>query len=185
MKTVNFTEMKNGSKEEYLVLDKHEQNYISGTADRILKFMGGLNSTLEGYKITRLEHSLQAATRAFKDKADEEMIVAVLLHDIGDELAPLNHSEYAASILKPYVSEKTHWIIEKHGEFQMYYYAHHLGKNKNQRDKYKDHPYYQDTVDFCEKWDQASFDPDYKNMTLEEFAPMIKKIFSREPYSLL
>ena len=185
MKTVNFTEMKNGSKEEYLMLDKHEQNYISGTADRILKFMGGLNSTLEGYKITRLEHSLQAATRAFKDKADEEMIVAVLLHDIGDELAPLNHSEYAASILKPYVSEKTHWIIEKHGEFQMYYYAHHLGKNKNQRDKYKDHPYYQDTVDFCEKWDQASFDPDYKNMTLEEFAPMIKKIFSREPYSLL
>ena len=185
MKTVNFTEMKNGSKEEYLMLDKHEQNYISGTADRVLKFMGGLNSTLEGYKITRLEHSLQAATRAFKDKADEEMIVAVLLHDIGDELAPLNHSEYAASILKPYVSEKTHWIIEKHGEFQMYYYAHHLGKNKNQRDKYKDHPYYQDTVDFCEKWDQASFDPDYKNMTLEEFAPMIKKIFSREPYSLL
>jgi len=185
MKTVNFTEMKNGSKEEYLMLDKHEQNYISGTADRILRFMGGLNSTLEGYKITRLEHSLQAATRAFKDKADEEMIVAVLLHDIGDELAPLNHSEYAASILKPYVSEKTHWIIEKHGEFQMYYYAHHLGKNKNQRDKYKDHPYYQDTVDFCEKWDQASFDPDYKNMTLEEFAPMIKKIFSREPYSLL
>ena len=185
MKTVNFTEMKNGSKEEYLMLDKHEQNYISGTVDRILKFMGGLNSTLEGYKITRLEHSLQAATRAFRDKADEEMIVAVLLHDIGDELAPLNHSEYAASILKPYVSEKTHWIIEKHGEFQMYYYAHHLGKNKNQRDKYKDHPYYQDTVDFCEKWDQASFDPDYKNMTLEEFAPMIKKIFSREPYSLL
>jgi predicted HD phosphohydrolase len=185
MKTVNFTEMKNGSKEEYLMLDKHEQYYISGTADRILRFMGGLNSTLEGYKITRLEHSLQAATRAFRDKADEEMIVAVLLHDIGDELAPLNHSEYAASILKPYVSEKTHWIIEKHGEFQMYYYAHHLGKNKNQRDKYKDHPYYQDTVDFCEKWDQASFDPDYKNMTLEEFAPMIKKIFSREPYSLL
>ena len=185
MKTVNFTEMKNGSKEEYLMLDKHEQNYISGTADRILRFMGGLNSTLEGYKITRLEHSLQAATRAFRDKADEEMIVAVLLHDIGDELAPLNHSEYAASILKPYVSEKTHWIIEKHGEFQMYYYAHHLGKNKNQRDKYKDHPYYQDTVDFCEKWDQASFDPDYKNMTLEEFAPMIKKIFSRKPYSLL
>ena len=185
MKTVNFTEMKNGSKEEYLMLDKHEQNYISGTADRVLKFMGGLNSTLEGYKITRLEHSLQAATRAFRDKADEEMIVAVLLHDIGDELAPLNHSEYAASILKPYVSEKTHWIIEKHGEFQMYYYAHHLGKNKNQRDKYKDHPYYQDTVDFCEKWDQASFDPDYKNMTLEEFAPMIKNIFSRKPYSLL
>ena len=185
MKTVNFTEMKNGSKEEYLMLDKHEQDYINGTADRILNFIRGLNSTLEGYKITRLEHSLQAATRAFKDGAYEEMVVATLLHDIGDELAPLNHSEYAASVLKPYVSEKTHWIIEKHGEFQMYYYAHHLGKNKNQRDKYKDHPYYKYAVDFCEKWDQTSFDPDYKSMTLEEFAPMVKKIFSRKPYSLL
>ena len=133
MKTVNFTEMKNGTKEEYLMLDEHEQNYINGTADRIIKFMSRLNSTLEGYKITRLEHSLQTATRAYKDNASEELVVAALLHDLGDELAPLNHSEYAASVLKPYVSEKTHWIIEKHGEFQMYYYAHHLGKNQNLR----------------------------------------------------
>ena len=119
MKTVNFTEMKNGSKEDYLLLDKHEKKYIEDTADRILKFMGGLNSTLEGYKITRLEHSLQTATRALIDKADDEMIVATLFHDIGDELAPLNHSEYAGAVLKPYVSGKTHWIIENHGEFQM------------------------------------------------------------------
>ena len=103
MKTVKFIEMKNGSKEDYLLLDKYEQKYIAGTADRILKFMSGLNSTLEGYKITRLEHSLQTATRALKDKASEEMIVAALLHDIGDELAPLNHAEYAATVLTPYV----------------------------------------------------------------------------------
>ena len=185
MKKVNFIEMKKGTKDEYLLLDEYEQKYIEGTADRILKFMGGLNKTLEGYKITRLEHSLQAATRAFNDKADEEMVVATLLHDIGDELAPVNHSEYAASVLKPYVSKKTHWIIEKHGEFQMYYYAHHLGKNQNQRNKYKDHKYYKDAVMFCEKWDQASFDPNYKSMTLEDFKPMVKKIFSRKPYSLL
>ena len=108
--------------------------------------MKGLTGTLEGYKITRLEHSLQTATRAFKDKASEEMVVAALLHDIGDELAPLNHSEYAAAVLTPYVSEKTHWIVEKHGEFQMYYYAHNLGNNQNKRDKYKEHKYYNDTV---------------------------------------
>ena len=98
MKTVNFTKMKDGSKEEYLLLDKYEQDYINGTADRILNFMKGLTSTLEGYKISRLEHSLQTATRAFNDGAEEEMIVAALLHDIGDELAQLNHSEYAASV---------------------------------------------------------------------------------------
>ena len=141
--------MKRGSKEDYLLLNKHEKKFVENTADRIIKFMSELTKTLEGYKINRLEHSLQTATRALKDKADDEMIVAALLHDIGDELAPLNHSEYAAAVLKPYVSEKTHWIIEKHGEFQMYYYAHHLGGNKNQRDKYKGHKYYKDTVDFC------------------------------------
>ena len=185
MKTVNFTQMKDGTKDEYLLLDEYEQEYVNGTADRILNFMKGLTSTLEGYKISRLEHSLQSATRAYNDGADEEMVVATLLHDIGDELAPLNHSEYAASILKPYVTEKTHWIIEKHGEFQMYYYAHHLGKNKNQRDKYKNHKYYKDTVNFCEKWDQASFDPNFKSKSLNFFTPMVKRIFSRKPYSFI
>jgi len=183
MKTVNFIEMKHGTKEDYLLLDKHEKKYIEGTADRLLKFMSGLTSTLEGYKISRLEHSLQTATRALKDKASDEMVVAALFHDIGDELAPLNHSEYAAAVLKPYVSEKCHWIVEKHGEFQMYYYAHHLGGNKNQREKYKGHKYYQETVNFCENWDQKSFDPNYKSLLLKEFEPLVKKIFSIKPYS--
>ena len=183
MSTVNFTEMKNGSKEDYLLLDKHEKEYSNGTADRIVKFMSGLNSGLEGYKITRLEHSLQTATRAFNDKASEEMVVAALLHDIGDELAPLNHSEYAATVLKPYVSEKTRWIVEKHGEFQMYYYAHHLGSNRNLRDKYKNHKYYNNTLEFCEKWDQTSFDPNFKSLKLKDFEHLIRKIFSRKPYT--
>ena len=183
MSKVKFTEMKNGSKDDYLLLDKYEQDYINGTADRIIDFMSGLNSTLEGYKITRLEHSLQTATRAFNDKANEEMVIAALLHDIGDELAPLNHSEYAASVLKPFVSEKTHWIIEKHGEFQMYYYAHHLGGDRNQRNKYKDHKYYDDALNFCEKWDQKSFDPNFKSLSLKDFEPLIRKIFSRKPHT--
>ena len=183
MEKVKFTQMKDGTKDDYLLLDKHEKKYIEGTADRIIKFMSGLNDTLEGYKITRLEHSLQTATRALNDKASDEMVVAALLHDIGDELAPLNHSEYAAAVLKPYVSEKTRWIVEKHGEFQMYYYVHHLGGNRNQREKYKGHKYYQETLDFCEKWDQKSFDPNFKSLTLKSFEPLIKKIFSRKPYS--
>jgi len=183
MSSVNFTEMKNGSKEDYLLLDKHEKEYVKGTADRIMKFMSGLNSSLEGYKITRLEHSLQTATRAFNDKASEEMVVGALLHDIGDELAPLNHSEYAAAVLKPYVSERTHWIVEKHGEFQMYYYAHHLGKNRNLRDKYKNHKYYNATLEFCEKWDQTSFDPNFKSLKIKDFEPLIRRIFSRKPYT--
>jgi len=185
MKKVSFTEMKNGTKDDYLFLDRHEKNFASKTADRILKFMSGLTETLEGYQISRLEHSLQSATRAYKNGESEEMVVAALLHDIGDELAPMNHSEYAAAILKPYVSERTHWVVEKHGEFQMFYYAHHLGRDKNKRDKYKGHKYYQATIDFCEKYDQNSFDPNYKSLPLDFFKPMVKKIFSRKPYSLI
>ena len=183
MSQVKFTEMKNGSKEDYLLLDKHEKKFAENTGERLLKFMSTLDDTLEGYKVTRLEHSLQTATRALNDKADDEMIVAALFHDIGDELAPLNHSEYAATVLKPYVSEKTHWIIEKHGEFQMYYYAHHLGGNRNQRDKYKGHKYFLDTINFCEKWDQSSFDPNFKSLNIENFRPYVQKIFSRKPYT--
>ena len=100
MKKVKFTEMKKGSKKDYLFLNKLEKKFISGTVDRILKSLQSLKSGLVGYKINRLEHSLQTATRALKENASEEMIVAALLHDIGDELAPNNHAEFAAAILK-------------------------------------------------------------------------------------
>ena len=182
MKKVSFTEMKKGTKEDYLFLDKHEKDFASKTADRLLKFISGLTESLEGYQISRLEHSLQSASRAYDNGESEEMVVAALLHDIGDELAPLNHAEYAAAVLKPYVSEKTHWIIANHGIFQMYYYAHHLGGNKNARDKFKDHKYFRDTLNFCEKWDQKSFDPNYKSLSLKDFEPYVRKIFSRTPY---
>ena len=182
MKKVSFTEMKNGSKKDYLLLDKLEKKYIAKTGDRIIKYLKGYDQTLEGYKISRLEHSLQAASRALRDGATDEMIVATLLHDIGDDLAPANHAEYAASILRPYVSEKTYWILLKHGEFQMYYYAHHLGADRNKRNKYKNHKYYKDCVKFCELWDQSSFDPKYKSLKLKDFEKLIKKIFSRKPY---
>ena len=183
MKKVSFTEMKKGTKDDYLLLDKNEKDFAKKTAERILKFLSSLTETLEGYQVSRLEHSLQSATRALKAGESEEMIVAALLHDIGDELAPMNHSEYAAAILKPYVSEKTHWVVEKHGEFQAFYYAHHLGGNRNKRDKYKGHKYFDACVNFCEKYDQCSFDPNYESYPLERFEPMVRRIFARKPYS--
>ena len=173
------------TKKELLAANKSNDEICEYIGAKSLKFLSSLTDTLEGYQISRLEHSLQSATRAYKANENEEMVVAALLHDIGDELAPMNHSEYAASILKPYVSERTHWIIEKHGEFQMFYYAHHLGGDKNRRDKYKDHKYYKDTINFCENYDQNSFDPNYKSFPLDFFKPMVIKIFSRKPYSAI
>ena len=181
MKTVKFTQMKDGSKEDYELLAEYEKSYVHELPDRILSSLKNLDNSVDGYQVTRLEHSLQSATRAEKDGADEEMIVATLLHDIGDSLAPYNHSQLIAAVLRPYVSEKVHWIMLHHGLFQEYYYAHHLCKDRNSRDNFKDHPYYQDAVDFCEKWDQKSFDPDYESFPLEHFEPMVRRLFSKEP----
>ena len=181
MKTVKFTEMKKGSKEDYELLAEYEKNYVNELPNRILESLKNLDNSVDGYQVSRLEHSLQSATRAEKDGADEEMIVATLLHDIGDSLAPYNHSQLIAAVLRPYVSEKVHWIMLHHGLFQEYYYAHHLGKDRNSRDKIKDHPYYQDAIDFCEKWDQKSFDPNYESFPLDHFEPMVRRLFSKEP----
>ena len=151
-------------------------------ADRVLDQFRALEGSLSGYKVDRLEHSLQSATRAHRDGADEEMVVAALLHDIGDLLSPFNHSEMAAAVLRPYVSEKAYWIVRHHGLFQSYYYAHHSGGDRNARETYRDHPWYQDTVDFCQRWDQCSFDPEYESLPLEFFVPMVRRIFAREPF---
>ena len=181
MKKVKFTQMKDGTKEDYDLLSKYEEKFSKDLPDRVLEALKNLDSSVDGYQVTRLEHSLQSATRAEKDGADEEMVVATLIHDIGDNLAPHNHSQLVASVLRPYVSEKIYWIILHHGIFQEYYYAHHIGRDRNARDKFIDHPYYQDAVDFCEKWDQKSFDPNYESYSLEYFEPKVRKLFSKEP----
>ncbi len=179
---VTFTSMAEGTRDDYELLDRLEAEFSKGTADHVLTMLRDLAGSLSGYKIDRLEHSLQCASRAHRDRADEELVVAALLHDIGDLLSPFNHSELAAAVLRPYVSEKTHWIVLHHGLFQSYYYAHHTGGDRNARDAYRDHQWYQDTVEFCHRWDQPSFDPDYESLPLEFFEPMVRRIFSQPPF---
>jgi predicted HD phosphohydrolase len=140
------------------------------------------NETLEGYKISRLAHGLQCASRAWRDGADIDWVVGALLHDIGDGLAPQNHDEFAAAILRPYLREEVVWCVEHHAAFQMVYYAHHYGWNRYEREKFAGEPYYQSCLDFCERWDQASFDPDYPALPLSFFEPLVREVFARPPY---
>ena len=182
MKQVKFVQMKDGDKEDYEFLIKHEVEHTKGTADRLIKALVELDEGLSGYKITRLGHSLQSATRAWHDGADIDWIVSALLHDIGDIYAPYNHDEYAASILRPFVREQCSWVVEKHGIFQMIYYGEHVGSNPHKRDKYIENIYFKDCSDFCEFWDQKSFDPDYDTKPIGFFIPLVREIFSRKPY---
>ena len=119
MDKVKFTQMKDGDKEDYDFLVKQEIDHTKGTADRLLAALVDLDESLSGYQITRLGHSLQSATRAWRDGADVDWVVSALLHDIGDIYAPYNHDEYAATILKPFVREQCRWVVEKHGDFQL------------------------------------------------------------------
>ena len=177
---VSFTAMEHGTKADYQLASAHDQALVSATAGNVIAWLRQLDGE-SPYQISRLEHSLQTATRAERDGADDETVVCALLHDIGDLLAPANHSQVAAALLRPYVSEKNHWIIEHHGIFQGYYYFHHFGRDRNVRDRYRDHPWYQDCVDFCARWDQVSFDPDYDTFSLEHFVPKIEALFAKEP----
>ena len=179
--TVSFIHMADGTQEDYELLARLEEKFNETLPDRLLAALERLKDSLSGYQVSRYEHSLQSATRAYRNGESEEMVVAALLHDIGDELAPYTHGEMVAAILKPYMSPKTCWIVKYHGLFQMYYYAHYFGEDRNARDQYKDHPWYQDCVDFCDKYDQNCFDPDYPSLSVEFFEPMVRKIFSQPP----
>jgi predicted HD phosphohydrolase len=178
MKTVNFTRMEDGTREEYEYLDSLEAEYSAGLPDRIMEGLRKLENSFSGYRINRLEHSLQGATRAHRAGESDEMIIAVLLHDIGDDLAPYSHSEMAAAILRPFVSEKMYWIVKHHGVFQMYYYAHHCGGDRNAREKFKANAWYQDAIDFCHHYDQNCFDPDYATESLEFFDPILRRVLA-------
>jgi predicted HD phosphohydrolase len=172
---VSFTKMADGTAADYEILDRVEAEELARFPDRVLEWLRTLEGSA-GYQVTRLEHSLQAATRALRAGEDEEMVVCALLHDIGDHLAPANHSEVAAAMLRPYVSERSYWIVKYHGLFQGYYYFHLYGQDRHARDRWKDHPHYQATVDFCELYDQPSFDPSYDAEPLELFEPMVRRV---------
>lgn len=182
MDKVKFTAMKDGDKADYDLLHPLEVEYASGTAERLLTALVSLDESLSGYQITRLGHSLQSASRAERDGADTDWIVSALLHDIGDIFAPYNHDEYAASILKPFVREQCTWVVEKHGDFQMIYYGHHVGGDPHKRDAYRGHLYFDDCATFCERWDQSSFDPDYETLPLDHFRARVHEVFARDPY---
>ena len=180
METVNFISMAQGTRAEYELLDRYEAEFTDSLAHRILEHLEQLDDSISGYKVSRLEHCLQSATRAHRAGESEEVVVAALVHDIGDMIAPFSHSELAAAVLRPFVSEKTYWIVKHHGLFQTYYYAHHLGGDRNARDRYRDHQWYDDAIRFCELYDQNCFDPDYDSAPLSFFAPMVERLFRRE-----
>ena len=154
------------------------QDTQSLVADRVVEQLQLLAHDFGGFPVSRLEHCLQTATRAERAGENEEYVLCALIHDIGDNLAPFNHPAIASAIVKPFVSEANHWMVEHHGIFQGYYFWHHIGLDRNTRDNFVDSPFYDYTEEFCAKYDQVAFDADYKSEPLEHFIPLIRSTFS-------
>lgn len=178
MEIKTFTRMIDGTAENWkYILDLTEKNKEVELVRNVLGLLHATEGPKLGYPIDRFQHSLQSATRAVRDNADTETVVCALLHDIGDTISPDNHSQVAAAILRPYVSEKNYWVVQHHGLFQGYYYYDKIGKDPNVRDRFLGHPNFEACERFCRDWDQCSFDPNYDTLSLEYFEPMVRQVF--------
>ena len=185
-KRASFSAMEHGTKEDWDIIGGEYRSFAKGVADRVLDHLRLLDGDFGGFPVDRLEHSLQTATRAHRDGRDEQYVVMALLHDIGDTLGTYNHPDVAAAIIKPFVPEETHWICEQHGAFQGYFYFHHVGMDRDAREKFREHKYFEACAHFCEKYDQSSFDPDYDSLPLDFFEPMVRRVMSKpinSPYA--
>ena len=172
---MHFRRMDEGTDADFQVLARVHTENMQKLPDLLMGMLGDLRADAN-YPVDRLTHSLQTATRALRDGADDELVVCALFHDVGESLGPMNHGEVVAAILRPFISEKNHWMLEHHGLFQTYFYGEHLGLDPEARDVYRDNPHYQYTVDFCGNWDEVSFDPDYPSEPMSTFEPIVHRV---------
>ncbi len=176
---MRFRRMDEGTDADFAVLARVHVENMRKLPDLLMGMLTGLKGD-EAYPVDRLQHSLQAATRALRDGRDEEYVVCALLHDIGESLGPMNHGEVVAAVLKPFVSEANHWTLEHHPVFQVYFYGQHLGQDPNARERYRDSPHFDRTAEFCARYDEVSFDPAYACEPMATFEPMVRRVVHRD-----
>lgn len=174
-----FRDMQQSTADDWKIIAAEFKPYAAALPDRVLAHLRLLDGDCGGFPVDRLTHSLQTATRAWRDGRDEEYVVCALLHDIGDTLGSFNHPDIAAAILKPFVSPENLAMVEKHGIFQGYYFFHHLGMDRNLRDQFEGQSFYETTREFCEKYDAPAFDPDYDTLPLSFFEPMLRRVMAQ------
>ena len=179
-----FTSMEASTPGDWKIISTNFSRFAGKLPDRVLGHLALLKGDFGGFAVDRLTHSLQTATLAQRDGRDEEYVVCALLHDIGDTLGTFNHSDIAAAILKPFVSEENFWMVEKHGIFQGYFFFHHLGFNRDLREEFRGHPWFERTAEFCARYDGPAFDPRAETLPLSFFEPMVRRVLSSPRKSL-
>lgn len=179
-----FRRMQDSTAQDWAIIRPEAARFSAGLPERVLAHLKLLEGDYGGFPIDRYSHCLQTATLALKDGRDEEYVVCALLHDIGDTLGAYNHPDVAAAILEPFVSEANHWMIRHHGIFQGHNFFHHVGLDRDMRDRYRDHPHYARTVEFIDRYDSPAFDADAQTYAIGVFEPMVRRVFAAPKRSL-
>jgi predicted HD phosphohydrolase len=178
-KHASFSDMAQSTQEDWMIIMQEQIPYAANGGKRVLDHLRLLDGDYGGFPVDRLTHCLQTATRAHRDGRSDDYVVMALIHDIGDTLGAYNHPDIAAAIIKPFVSEELHWIVQNHGIFQGVNFFHHIGLDRDMREQFRGHPHFAATEEFIEKYDCPAFDPEYDTLPLEFFEPMVMKLFER------
>jgi predicted HD phosphohydrolase len=171
--------MDQSTAEQWAVIGKQTFEHQDRVAERALGMLRSLAEITDGFAVDQLTHSLQTATLAERAGADEEVVFASLLHDVGKAVSVPNHPEIAAAILKPYVRSDVHNMIRAHQDFQGRHYYAHFGGDPDAREQYRGEPWFALAEQFADDWDQIAFDPEYDTLPLEHFEPLVRKLFSQ------
>ena len=180
----SFTDMASSTEADWKIILNEAAGFAKALPDRVLSHLVLLGGDFGGFPVDRLTHSLQTATRAHQDGRDEEYVVCALLHDIGDTLGTYNHPDIAAAILKPFVSDENHWMVQHHGIFQGYYFFQHLGMDRNMREQFRNHPCFERTEEFCARYDGPAFDGNAETLPLQFFEPMLRRVLAQPRNSI-
>ena len=129
----SFTRMDESTSEQWMNIATVTMEAQPRVANQILNMLRGLSDITDGFSVHQLEHAVQTATRAEDDGADEQVIVAALLHDVGKLISVINHPRIAAEILRPYVRDEVFWMIAAHQDFQGRHYYSFLGMDPTWR----------------------------------------------------
>ena len=173
-----FTRMDESTAEQWAAIGQHFDGAKADAARRALAMLRQCDEIVMGFAVDQLTHCLQTATLAERAGADDEVIFASLLHDVGKLVSAADHPGVAAAMIKPYVRDEVYRMVLHHQDFQGRHYYAYFGGDPDARDQYVGEPWYDLAATFADEWDQIAFDPDYDTLPVEHFEPLVMRMFT-------
>lgn len=177
--SATFTRMDESTLEDWMEIGAQTSANQGRVADRMLDLLGSLASITDGFGTDQLTHCLQTATLAERAGADEEVVFAALMHDVGKAISVPNHPAIAAEMIRPYVRPAVYEMIRVHQDFQGRHYYAHFGGDPDARETHRDEltdEEWELSERFADEWDQVAFDPAYDTLPLEHFEPLVRRV---------